>query len=178
MNEEFQDNCPYCLSNDIQYMGKADYNKFFNYNIEEYSCKGNCKKDFFIQSDNKFIMTNTMNNKFLSHNSLAFNSKLFNEKHIFIKFNIDNNLNICANCVSYQFINNQFKSFEDIKGICDFQNYKYNYSLSDNITIGQLKPMNNCDNCDYFFNYRFNINNYSEDKNKSNKNKQNFNFNF
>ena len=152
MNETFDDKCPYCGSKEISSRGHV--NSEIAYNAEEYVCDGKCQRTFYIQcGDERFIMQPTMNNKYLSSDSLSLRSKEYFEK-IAKEQSIDSSLPVCGNCVSYEWGKNAEDEYDRHCGSCYFQNERINFTISDIYIKGQVHGLTKATSCDNFFNFR------------------------
>jgi transposase-like protein len=153
MQNSFDNKCPYCGSNDLESYGNID-DLSIAVDSEEYLCKGKCERTFYVQNlDEQLIMKPTMNNKYLSINSLAFVEKEKFE-NIAINQGIEKELPVCGNCVSYEWGTNIEDNFDRHCGSCYFQHNKYNYTTSDYFIKRKLHALTNASQCDNFFNFR------------------------
>lgn len=149
--DTFDWKCPYCGSEDISHDGHVN-DCSIAYNAEEYHCNGKCQKTFYVQNhDECMIMKATMQSNYLGNDSLALLDKR-NLQKIAIEQEVTPDLPVCGNCVSYEWGKDYKGRYDRHIGSCSFQHEKFNYTISDAMTVGRLHALTNAEDCDCFFN--------------------------
>jgi len=162
MSKTFNNTCPFCGSTDLESYGHIDSVEIAN--AQEYECNGVCGKTFHMQHfDENLIMKPTMNDLFLSFDSLAYKEKLKFER-VAQEQEIDKDLPVCGNCVSYEWGTNLKLKFDRHCGSCSFQEDKINFTISDSIMKGTLHGLTNAKSCDNFYNFRGGVEHASKNK--------------
>lgn len=157
MAQTFNNECPYCGSEDIWHVGYIDELGKVS-DAEEYECRGKCHKTFYMQRyDERMVMKPTMKREYLAWDSHAISFRFNIEKKL-EQLEIDTKANVCGNCVSFGFANGCNEEKVTCNGSCSFQDEKIvNFSISDGIEKGALDANKDATECDYFYNFRTNL---------------------